>query len=68
MFDVVMQFQCGCFKRKGYSAVQSFSSKDEAITKAHEMVIEMTNSFCGAHSFCAVDEGEQILITVKSNF
>ena len=68
MFSIVMEFQCGCFKRSGYDAIQEFSTHAEAIERAKDMITDMNESFCGAHRFGIREEGKTLLITVKSNF
>ncbi len=68
MVEIVMEFQCECFKRSGYDAIQQFESKDLALVRANDMVADMNESFCGAHGFGIHDDGDRVVITVKNNF
>lgn len=68
MAKITMEFECGCFKRSGYDSVQTFATKADAMNRAEDMVEDMNESFCGAHSFGIREVGDDVEITVKSNF
>ncbi|GGD44216.1 hypothetical protein GCM10012288_18180 [Malaciobacter pacificus] len=51
MYKVVVQNQCGCFKRSNLQANLQFESKDDALLKAIEMKDKMNNEFCKKHEF-----------------
>jgi len=61
MFKIIVDKECGCFKRSDLQNNIEMSSKDEALTKALEMVNEMNGEFCGKHSF-AVEEVENTFL------
>ena len=65
MYTISMEKQCGCFKRSGMAAQQSFTTKDEALTEAIEMCGEMNETFCKKHSFKVIEEGDNILIRLE---
>ena len=46
MFKVIVQDQCGCFKRSNLQNDLNFSSKDDAMLKAIEMKNIMNKTFC----------------------
>jgi len=51
MFKVIVQDQCGCFKKSDLENNLSFSSKDDAMLKAIEMKNIMNRTFCKKHDF-----------------
>lgn len=51
MFKVVVQNQCGCFKRSNLESNLQFASKDDALLKAIEMKDKMNSEFCSKHEF-----------------
>ncbi|KIM11026.1 MAG: hypothetical protein KU37_07925 [Sulfuricurvum sp. PC08-66] len=64
---VVMEKECGCFKKSGMSAVQEFASKAEAMKVANEMVEDMNETFCQKHNFSIVEQDQELLIKVELN-
>jgi hypothetical protein len=68
MIKVLMQKQCGCFKRSGLAVEESFETKEEALLKAQEKCDYMNNKFCQTHEFTVLQEQEDdniVLIGVK---
>jgi hypothetical protein len=51
MFKIVVEKECGCFKRSDMQSNTAVATKDEALVKSLEMVNEMNNEFCGKHNF-----------------
>lgn len=62
MHKIIVDKQCGCFKREGMPAEKSFESKDDALIHASEWVKEMNETFCKKHSFTLIEEGENFRI------
>ena len=67
MAKVTISKMCGCVKKEEIPQVQEFSSTDEALKVANEMVEKMNNEFCGKHNFSVVQNGEEITIQVVEN-
>ncbi len=51
MFKIIVQDQCGCFKKSDLQNNLDFSSKDDAMLKAIEMKNIMNKTFCKKHDF-----------------
>jgi len=61
MFKIIVEKECGCFKRSAMENNVAMDSKDEALTKALDMVNTMNSKFCGKHSF-ALEEVENTFL------
>lgn len=61
MFKIIVDKECGCFRRSDMQNNIEMSSKDEALTKALEMVNAMNSEFCAKHSF-ALEEVENTFL------
>lgn len=46
MFKIIVERECGCFKRSDMNANTELDSKDDALMKAIEMRDIMNNKFC----------------------
>jgi len=64
MYKVVVEKECGCFKKSGVKNNQEFSSKDNALIQAMELTKEFNQTFCQKHEFQVVENGNDILIKV----
>lgn len=62
MFKIIVERECGCFKRSGMSNSLELESKDDALIKAMEMRDEMNNEFCAKHKFNMREEGNSFII------
>lgn len=51
MFKIVVQDQCGCFKKSSLENNLTFKSKDDALLKAIDMKNFMNHKFCKKHNF-----------------
>ena len=51
MFKIIIQDQCGCFKKSDLENNLTFESKDDAMIKAIEMKNIMNRTFCKKHDF-----------------
>lgn len=64
MFNIVVDRECGCFRRSGMSNNISIDSKDEALSKSLEMKDHMNEKFCGKHGFSVQEDGNNFVITM----
>lgn len=62
MFKIVVDRECGCFKKSDMDNNVEIASKDEALTKSLDMVNKMNSEFCKKHNFTVVEEGNTFLI------
>lgn len=67
MSTIIVEKECGCFKKSVYDNNKSFESKDDALMQANLMVNHMNTKFCQKHTFQAREEGENIMISVEMN-
>ncbi len=67
MINLIVEKQCGCFKKSDFVAEQKFASKDEALQEAIAMCEDMNDTFCQKHNFTVVEEGENIVIKMELN-
>ena len=63
MHNIIVDKECGCFKRSDLVNNLSIDSKDDALTKAIEMKNQMNDEFCGKHNFDLVEHKENFVIT-----
>ena len=61
MFKIVVEKECGFFRRSDMQNNVAMDSKDEALTKALEIVNTMNSEFCAKHSF-ALEEVENTFL------
>jgi len=62
MFQIVVEKECGCFRRSDLQNNVTLESKDEALSKALEMVNVMNGEFCKKHSFKVEEAGDTFVI------
>ena len=62
MFKVVVEKECGCFKKSDFVNHQTFNDKDEALITAKNMEHEMNRDWCGKHNFSVIESGNQFFI------
>ena len=62
---IIVEKECGCFKRSIYDNNMSFESKDDALLQATMMVQHMNTKFCQKHDFNAIEDNDNILISVS---
>lgn len=67
MSRVIIEKECGCFKRSDYQNNVEYATKEEALTQALEIAKDMNDVFCKKHIFQAVENGEDIIIKVDMN-
>ena len=64
MSTIIVEKECGCFKKSIYENNTSFESKDDALLQANMMVNHMNTKFCQKHAFDLKDDGENLVISV----
>jgi hypothetical protein len=62
MFKIIVDKECGCFKRSDMQSSTTVDSKDEALEKGLEMVNSMNSEFCKKHTFTLEEQGDTFLI------
>lgn len=67
MSRVIIEKECGCFKRSDYNNNVAYATKEEALTKALEIAKDMNETFCKKHCFTTVENGNDIVIKVDMN-
>ena len=65
MNTIIVEKECGCFKRSVYENNASFASKDEALIQANLMVNHMNEKFCQKHEFEVSENGVNFMIAVN---
>ena len=66
MFKIIVEKECGCFKKSDLENNLSMDSKDEALMKTLEMRDTMNDDFCGKHEF-KVQEVENSFVIAMSD-
>jgi len=64
MYKIVVERECGCFKRSDMNAYNEVESKDEALVKSLEMKDAMNNEFCKKHNFEVQEDGDTFKIVM----
>ena len=62
MHKVIVERQCGCFKKSGHEAEVSFDNKDDALLHANKRKEEMNNEWCKKHNFYVEEQGNNLII------
>jgi hypothetical protein len=65
LIELLVEKECGCFKRSSFEAKHLFETKQEALRYANEMCEKMNIKFCHKHKFRYEEENEQILIKME---
>lgn len=65
MFKIVVERECGCFKRNDLQNNIVVDSKDEALIKSLEMANNMNDTFCGKHKFKVEEAGNTFVIKMQ---
>jgi hypothetical protein len=64
MNTIIIEKECGCFKRSSYDNNQSFDIKDDALIQANLMVSDMNTKFCQKHDFILRENNDNFVISV----
>lgn len=67
MFKIIVENECGCFKKSDLVNGVEVSSKDEALMKSIEMRDFMNDEFCGKHNFKVQEAGNNFVIAFKES-
>lgn len=67
MFKVIVEQECGCFKRSDLQNGLEIASKDDALLKSIEMRDHMNDEFCGKHSFKVQEAGDSFVIAFQES-
>ena len=70
MFKIIVEKECGCFKKSSLENGIEVVSKDDALMKSIEMKNYMNDEFCGTHDFKVQEAGNDFVIAFhdsKSN-
>ena len=67
MNTIIVQKECGCFKKSAYENNKGFESKDDALMQASLMVNYMNTEFCGKHDFQLSENGDNFFISVDES-
>jgi len=67
MFKIIVEKECGCFKRSDLVNGIDVESKDDALMKSIEMRDHMNNEFCGKHQFKVQEVGSNFVIAMSDS-
>ena len=67
MFKIIVEQECGCFKRSNLENNLSVDSKDEALLKTLEMRDTMNDDFCGKHQFKVQEVENSFVIAMNDS-
>ena len=65
MFKIIVDRECGCFKRSDMTNNIEMDSKDDALVIAMQMRDIMNNKFCSKHKFTMKEEGNDFIIAMN---
>ncbi len=67
MFKIVVEKECGCFKKSDLQNNVEVASKDEALLKTLEMRDTMNDDFCGKHKFKVQEVKNSFVIAMENS-
>lgn len=65
MHKIIVEHECGCFRRSNLQNNLELDSKDDALLQALNMKDEMNTTFCGKHDFQVLENAQDFVITFK---
>lgn len=65
MHKIIVENQCGCFKRSDLQSDISMESKEEALSKAIQMKNQMNEEFCHKHEFQLIEDSNNFVISFR---
>lgn len=65
MHTVIVEKECGCFRRSDLTNNLQIDNKDDALSKAMDMSNTMNEEFCGKHDFQVVEDSNNFVIKFK---
>ena len=67
MFKIIVEQECGCFKKSDLQNGLEINSKDGALMKSIEMRDHMNDEFCGKHNFKVQEAGNNFVIAFQES-
>jgi len=67
MFKIIVEQECGCFKKSNLENGISIDSKDGALLKSLEMRDTMNDDFCGKHTFKVQEVANNFVIAFQES-
>jgi len=67
LVELIIEKQCGCFKKSSYNAISSFLTLDDARKEAQVMCEDMNKNFCLKHKFYYEESQNNITIKMEIN-
>jgi len=67
MFKIIVEQECGCFKRSALENGIEMESKDDALMRSIDMKDQMNNEFCGKHNFKVQEAGNNFVIAFEQS-
>lgn len=67
MHKIMVERECGCFKRSQMENNIVMDNKDEAMVHSLEMVSKMNDDFCGKHQFKLIEAGNDFVIAMNDS-
>lgn len=65
MHKIIVENECGCFRRSDLENNLTIDSKDAALSKAIQMKNHMNQEFCMKHEFQLVEEASNFVISFR---
>lgn len=65
MHKILIENECGCFRRSDLENNMEIANKDDAMIQALSMTNQMNDEFCGKHDFQVVENGVNFHIGFK---
>ena len=67
MFKIIVEKECGCFKKSDLENGIEMESKDGALLKTLEMRDTMNDDFCGKHTFKVQEVANNFVIAMDDS-
>ena len=67
MYKIVVEKECGCFKKSALENNVVIESKDDALMQSLDMVNQMNSEFCGKHSFKLLEVEKNFVIAMSDS-
>ena len=62
MFNIIVEKECGCFKRSDLQNNVQMGTKEDALSQAIQMKDTMNTQFCGKHDFVLSEQSNNFVI------
>lgn len=67
MHKIIVENDCGCFKRSELENNIIIESKDEALMSGLDIINTMNSDFCGKHNFKLQEVGNDFVISFENS-